>query len=233
MQVIPVIDLKRGQVVHARAGQRDQYRPIETALSPTSLPNDVVGGLLRLFPFPRFYVADLDAIEQRGTHDGVLEALNSANRGLDFWVDNGLSDEASATAWLLRGLGHLVLGSETQRGTELVRALSDHPAVVLSLDFDADGFRGPPALLDQPELWPARVIVMTLARVGAGYGPDVERLAEFRRRAPSRRIYAAGGVRNAADLYSLADIGVTGALVATALHGGSISTPELERLARE
>jgi phosphoribosylformimino-5-aminoimidazole carboxamide ribotide isomerase len=232
MQVIPVIDLKGGQVVHARAGQRDRYRPIQTPLSPTSLPSDVIAGLLRLFPFPRFYIADLDAIEQRGTHDRVLQALKSAHRYLDFWVDNGMSEQADATAWLCSGLGQLVLGSESQRGTELVRALRDHPGFVLSLDFDAHGFRGPAALLEQPELWPAHVIVMTLARVGVGTGPDLERLLEFRRRTPTRRIYAAGGVRNATDLRNLAEIGITGALIATALHGGDISAPELERLAR-
>lgn len=232
MQVIPVIDLKGGQVVHARTGQRGQYRPIKTPLSPSSQPGDVVRGLLRFFPFPRFYVADLDAIEQRDTHDQALEALRSTYPHLDFWVDNGIADEPGATAWLLRGLGQLVLGSESQRGIELVRALRDHPAVVLSLDFDADGFRGPPALLHEPKLWPARVIVMTLARVGAGGGPDRERLAEFRRRAPTRRLYAAGGVRSAADLRDLAQIGIAGALVATALHGGGISITELERLAR-
>jgi hypothetical protein len=33
-----VVDLKRGVVVRARMGQRDQYRPIETPLSPTMIP---------------------------------------------------------------------------------------------------------------------------------------------------------------------------------------------------
>src|SRR5579871_2004413 len=118
MQVIPVIDLKGGQVVHARAGHREQYRPIATPLSPTSLPSDVIAGLLRLFPFPRFYVADLDAIEQRGTHDAVLQALRATYPRVEFWVDNGTSVQAEATSWLRLGLGHLVLGSESQRGTE-------------------------------------------------------------------------------------------------------------------
>lgn len=232
MQVIPVVDLKGGQVVHARSGQRDRYQPIETPLSPSSIPGDVVGGLLRLFPFSRLYVADLDAIEQRGTHDRALDVLKSTYRGLEFWIDNGIADEAGALAWLRRGLGRLVIGSEAQGGTELVCSLREHPAIVLSLDFDAEGFRGPPTLLQQPELWPTEVIVMTLTRVGAGSGPDIERLMEIQRRAPTRRLYAAGGVRNSADLQKLAELGVAGALVATALHGGSISTAELERLAR-
>ena len=65
MDVIPVIDIKNGQVVHAQGGRRDSYRPIRTPLSPTSAPADVAAGLLRLAPFRNLYIADLDAIEGR------------------------------------------------------------------------------------------------------------------------------------------------------------------------
>ena len=43
---------------------------------------------------------------------------------------------------------------------------------VLSLDFRGETFLGPQGLLDDAALWPHRVIVMTLARVGGGEGPD-------------------------------------------------------------
>ena len=59
---------------------------------------------------------------------------------------------------------------------------------------------GPEALFDDPSLWPARVIVMTLDRVGSGGGPDVARLQDIASRAGSRRVYAAGGIRDRADL---------------------------------
>ena len=65
MQAIPVIDLMGGQVVRARMGDRASYRPLESPLSPTSEPVDVVRGLLEVFPFPTLYVADLDAIQGR------------------------------------------------------------------------------------------------------------------------------------------------------------------------
>ena len=66
MQAIPVIDLMGGQVVRARMGDRASYRPLESPLSPTSDPVDVVRGLLGVFPFPTLYVADLDAIQGSG-----------------------------------------------------------------------------------------------------------------------------------------------------------------------
>jgi phosphoribosylformimino-5-aminoimidazole carboxamide ribotide isomerase len=71
---------------------------------------------------------------------------------------------------------------------------------------------------------------MTLARVGSGAGPDVDRLAAVRRIASGRRIYAAGGVRDAADLAALAHAGIAGALVATALHDGRLAGAEIDAL---
>src|SRR5262249_48356490 len=123
MEVIPVIDLKDGIVVHARMGMRSRYAPIKTPLSPTSQPNDVVRGLLSIFPFRKFYVADLDAIEHMGDNIAALKQLSAEYPDLVFWVDAGIADVRNAERWLEAGLGHLVLGSETQRDSELVRRL--------------------------------------------------------------------------------------------------------------
>ena len=40
MKLIPVIDLKAGEVVHARRGDRDNYRPIVSPLCRGSRPED-------------------------------------------------------------------------------------------------------------------------------------------------------------------------------------------------
>ena len=73
-----MLDLKQGAVVRARMGQRDQYRPIETPLSPTSDPVDVARGLLAVHPFATLYVADLDAIAGRGDNHAALARLRAA-----------------------------------------------------------------------------------------------------------------------------------------------------------
>jgi phosphoribosylformimino-5-aminoimidazole carboxamide ribotide isomerase len=49
--------------------------------------------------------------------------------------------------------------------------------------------------------------------------------------AAGRRIYAAGGVRDAADLAALARAGIAGALVATALHDGRLRRADIDALA--
>jgi len=230
MEIIPVIDLKGGQVVRARMGQRELYRPIETPLARTSDALDVTRGLLSVFPFRTVYVADLDAIGRTGNSDAILARLRAAYPALELWVDNGVAEPEAARCFLDAAPGRLVLGSEAQRDEALVASLKHDPRVVLSLDFRHDAFVGPTSLLVQPGLWPARIIVMTLARVGSDAGPDITRLREIRARTAKASVYAAGGVRNAADLAALKREGIAGALVASSLHAGELTRTDLEAL---
>ncbi len=230
MKVIPVIDLKNGTVVRARMGQRDQYRPIQTPLSPSSDPIDVARGLLVIHPFTTLYVADLDAIQRTGDNRATLDRLNVAFPALEIWVDNGMADWSAATAWLAARPDHLVLGSESQADLALVRRLAGHDRVVLSLDYRGDAFQGPPDLAESSACWPRRVIAMTLARVGSGGGPDLERLRAVKRAAAGRSVFAAGGVRHHADLAALDSLGIAGALVASCLHDGHLTGAEIAAL---
>jgi phosphoribosylformimino-5-aminoimidazole carboxamide ribotide isomerase len=231
MEVIPVIDLKGGAVVHARRGERGAYRPIQTPLSEGSRPIDVVGGLMLLAPFRRLYVADLDAIAGEVGHSDTLEAIAAAYPCLELWVDAGFGEAGAIADFLARGMGTLVLGSESQSSAELARALGRHPHVVLSLDYRGEEFQGPAELEADPALWPDRVIAMTLSRVGAEAGPDLHRLRAVLARAGGRQVYGAGGVRHRTDLEALAAVGAAGALVATALHSSALSPSDLAAVA--
>jgi len=118
-----------------------------------------------------------------------------------------------------------VLGSESLAAAP---ARGDYPGgSVLSLDYRGEDFLGPADLLRDAARWPDDVVAMTLARVGAGAGPDLARLAQLRRLNPACRLYAAGGVRHAADLAALAAAGMAGVLLASALHDGALSRAEL------
>lgn len=230
VEVIPVIDLMGSAVVRARMGRRDQYRPIETPLSPSSDPVDVARGLLSVHSFATLYIADLDAIAGRGDNRAALTRLRAEFPQLKLWIDNGISDRRSAEAWLDAGWGRLVLGSETQPDAALARSLAGDARIALSLDFRGGSFQGPPALLQETGCWPQKVIAMTLARVGSGAGPDLEQLRTLRDAAPGRQIYAAGGVRDAADLLTLKLAGVAGALVASCLHDGRLTGSDVASL---
>jgi phosphoribosylformimino-5-aminoimidazole carboxamide ribotide isomerase len=222
-ELIPVIDLMGGLVVHARAGERDRYRPLEhSRVSGSADLTAVVGGLLALHPFRTLYIADLDAIRKQGDHKVQIFKLRQSFPALGLWVDAGFAGECGCRRFLAAGLGDLVLGSENQSDLRLLELFGEDPRLVLSLDFQGERRLGAADLFARPDRWPERVIAMTLARVGSSGGPDLARLSELRTLAPDRRIYAAGGVRGPEDLRALAELGCAGALVASALHDGRL-----------
>jgi phosphoribosylformimino-5-aminoimidazole carboxamide ribotide isomerase len=233
MDVIPVIDLKAGEVVHAQRGERESYRPVRSQICHGSAPLDVVAGMLAVHPFRTMYIADLDAIQGRGDNVAAIRSIRKTFPTLALWVDGGLNDTRSCTTWLSQDLGELVLGSEAQHDAAILGAfaIDERRRVVLSLDYKDGRFLGPTQLFDARSNWPDRVIVMTLSRVGSRQGPDLELLRQWRDDAPTRQIFAAGGVRGGEDLSELASLGVSGVLVATALHERRIGPAEIAAVA--
>lgn len=226
MQIIPVIDLKGGQVVHARRGLRHLYRPVQSRLAEGADPLVLTEALLALGGFRTLYVADLDAIAGTGDNAPVLAALRARFPALDVWVDAAEATRTALEARRAADLGTPVVGSESLPDAQALATLG-HAGFVLSLDRNAEGPLGPLAVHETPTLWPPRLIAMTLARVGSGEGPDLARIADLRARAPHTQVYAAGGVRGRTDLDALVAAGAAGVLVATALHDGTLTAADL------
>lgn len=234
---IPVLDLLAGQVVHAVRGERAGYRPIRSPLCEGAAPEVVGPALLRAADRSLLYVADLDALTggavQVDALIGLLRALRQDRPNARLWLDGGWRDLASMRATFDRfgpdiaGQIDPVLASEALQPGELegLRAQVDPvmARALLSLD-RRDGRRLDPAgCWERPALWPARVIVMTLERVGADAGPDLDTLAEVARRAaPGTQLIGAGGLRHAADLQAAERAGASAWLVASALHAGTL-----------
>ena len=74
----------------------------------------------------------------------------------------------------------------------------------------------------------SNLIILDLDRVGNGQGVNVDFLKKVQAEV-KMEIYVGGGVRNIEDLSELGRLGVSGVLVATALHTGRISVEELRR----
>lgn len=232
MRIIPVLDLKGGEVVRAERGRREFYRPIVTPLSESSDAVSVAKGLRSLYDFRTFYIADLDAIDGRDPNRAALVQLKAMPDAPELWVDAAFADAGTVAAALDEAGVWPVLGSESQTDTDLLRRFREHPRLILSLDFFAEGYRGPASFFDQPQYWPQQVIVMTLARVGAGAGPDFARLRDIKGMAGDRSVIAAGGVRDEADIRALVALGIEGALVATSLHDGALTPTQLAALSQ-
>lgn len=234
MQLVPVIDLKGGLVVHARGGERDAYAPIRSLLATNAEPVEIAAALLRLHPFTALYLADIDAIRRRGSNLRAIEAIHRAFPQVELWVDAGIADEKAFREWQARELGRAVIGTECGPEPRLIAALRSRRGgsqPLLSLDFGHGGPLGSGEVFADATVWPDDVIVMALARVGSGAGPDRETLAAVLARATTRRVFAAGGVRDATDVASLRRIGVAGALLASSLHDGSLASADLARTA--
>lgn len=227
MHIIPVIDLLDGHVVHARQGARGTYLPIQSKLSHSSEPLAIVESLLTIYPFKTIYIADLNAIQNQGSHMEVITKIVHRYPSIEIWLDAGINNTAQLAKWPHERL-KMVLGSEsfvTIQDYLILKHQLKH--FILSLDFFTQGFAGPPELLENPSYWPSTVIAMTLEHVGSNLGIAQATLEQVSMLKP-RQLYAAGGVRNAQDLEKLRTMGVDGALVASALHSGQISRTDLD-----
>lgn len=229
MKLVAVLDLMRGQAVHARRGERHAYQPVESRLGSGSDVPALARALLRLHPFHAIYIADLDAILGRGDNLEVMTGVAAAIPATPLWVDAGIADGRAVQA--LRAAlpaATVVVGSESIVAAQWPNDLDTASChFILSLDFKAGVFRGPPDLLQSPARWPRRVLAMNLDRVGSGEGPDMDLLAQLQARKPNAEVFAAGGVRCRGDLETLKAAGVAGALIASALHDGRLSAADL------
>jgi phosphoribosylformimino-5-aminoimidazole carboxamide ribotide isomerase len=229
LNIIPVIDLLGGQVVRAVRGDRQSYRPIVSALCASSDPVTVARILCDYCAARQLYVADLDALQGGATQIAVLDPLLRALPGIELWLDAGLADAAAGQALQHQLAPHaarivLVYGSESLRSRAALEQCFDTTGgaeeirAALSLD-RRDGQRLDAAgCWDAVDLWPRRLIVMTLERVGSGSGPDLETVRDVRRLAPRAMLIGAGGMRSQADLAQASAAGADAWLVASALH---------------
>lgn len=232
MQIIPVIDLLDGTVVHAKKGDRKNYHAIQSLISGSSKPFDIVAALLQYHPFKQLYIADLNAIQKTGNNNlEVIKNIAQHHPGLELWIDAGINHTPEFALWSGCNF-NVILGSENFSDLDNfinIRKQLDSK-FILSLDFMPDGYHGPQELLQNAGYWPEHVIVMSLPHVGANQGPDLGLIDKFRQHSQRHKLYAAGGVRSADDLNRLQQAGVDGALLATALHHKQISQAELEYL---
>lgn len=239
LKVIPVIDILNGKAVHAVRGKRSEYQPLQSVLCDSTEPLEVAKAFKRL-GFHELYVADLDAIIDCSLDFQVFKQI-ADKTGLDLMVDAGITSLERAKILLENAVSKMVIGTETLRNKNFVgEALKTFGSsrVVVSLDLKGDrvltrsGFdtsADPMRLLgDFRNSGVTQVIVLDLARVGSGEGVNIGFLKKALEIA-SMDVYVGGGVRSLADLMELRDLGVSGVLVATALHSGKISLAELRR----
>ena len=138
-QIIPVLDLKGGRAVHALAGRRAYYQPVQSILHASSNPRDLAVAMRELLGLPALYLADLDAITGNVPNVALYQDLIAS--GSYLIVDAGVRDLRSALPLLKldRTSSAIVAALETLAGpralSEIVRALGAE-RTVFSLDLE-------------------------------------------------------------------------------------------------
>ena len=225
MQIIPVIDLKNGIVVHAKHGNRDSYAPLQSQLCDSANLLDMIRAFHAIYAFSTIYIADLNAITRQGDNADLITQALAEFPQITFWIDSGyplLDNDFSRFPSYLP-----ILGSESFQDHNVHEIAQFQRRFVLSLDYSKNGALGAKSLFLADDLWPDRVIVMTLPRVGSSLGPDVKTLSALQGSFPGHDFIAAGGIRGVEDLIELENNRIQFALVATALHNGAITLPAI------
>ncbi|HVN53174.1 MAG TPA: HisA/HisF-related TIM barrel protein [Anaerolineaceae bacterium] len=245
MRVIPVIDLKNGLAVHAIHGERERYQPVKNSFSAMGNPLEIASAFHDRYGCAELYIADLDAIEERGQKNLKLVSKIASQTGLQILLDAGTADLARAHEQLSCGARKIIIGAETLQewnvldefrkaipGERLVFSLDMHNGQIMTRCSDLAGMQ-PLDLLDRltQSGW-SEVILLDLARVGSQAGLDRSLIAEALRRFPDVQLIAGGGVRAVGELEELKRTGVAGVLLATALYNETITAEEIRRIAR-
>jgi HisA/HisF family protein len=237
LKVIPVIDILNGEVVHAVRGKRKEYKPLHSVLTgPVELAS--VAKAFRNLGFSELYVADLDAIIDCTENFQPLKGI--VETGVSLMVDAGITNLERAQKLLDIGVFKLVIGTETLRSKAFVAEAVKRfgcGSVVVSLDLRGEtvlvgeGFDGSTDAMELLREFAAmgvgHVIVLDLLRVGSSEGVNIAFLRKVL--GLGFEVYVGGGVRDVADLVALKKLGISGALVATALHTGKISISDLRQ----
>lgn len=239
MLLIPAIDLRNGRCV--RLFQGDFGAETRYAHEPHEL-------LLRYREFGAswLHVVDLDGAKEGVlANRGVIVRLAS-QKGVKLQVGGGVRSAAVIDDLIRNGVERVVVGSAAiQRPLEVAewftRFGTERICLALDVRMDAGdeprvrthGWREGTAI----SLWEAisrfpngmvkHVLCTDIERDGAMTGPNLNLYRTAVSRFPRLSWQASGGVRSAADLAALADIGVTAAVSGKALLEERITPEEL------
>lgn len=242
MQIVPVVDILDGLVVHGRAGQRDSYRRIQSQLTDSARPRDVLDALIQTAAATTVYIADLNGLMHQQVQTDVLNQLAEANVRL--MIDAGICSVDDVDRLPDADHVQLVLASESIPSLQTLKkivARHRHRQFVFSFDLIDDVLRSPVAeWRDQPLAKLAKVvwdlgvsdwIVLDVRSVGMTTGPTtLTRCADLKSLFPKSRLITGGGVRDLSDLERLKELGVADVLLATALHDRSITGVDVKAL---
>lgn len=239
MQIIPVIDISNGMAVRAVAGERKHYRAIQSRLTESVEPAEVMRAIQERLQCPVCYVADLDAIERQQLNRCTIAEM--VRTGVALIVDAGAETFENVETLLEMGVRQVVLSSESMPDLGQLETFAkqyDSESLIFSIDLKHGQLLvSDPAWQGKSPIDLARfviecgfrqLIVLDLAAVGTGLGvPTLKLCQDIRRISPGITIISGGGVDSAACVADAAQAGLDGLLIASALHDGRLTVDDL------
>ena len=228
----------------ARGGRREAYAPVRSQLVDGGAASDPVV-LARAYRdvlgCDEWYVADLDALAGGPVQRALLGALAGLRGRL--LVDAAVTTPDRARELVADGAARVVVGLESLPSFDalgLIAGAVGPERTAFSLDL-RDGAPLAEAWLSGTPLELARaavtagagaIIALDLARIGSGRGVEPVLVEALRHAFPQVELLAGGGIGAPRELERLADAGLDGVLVASALHDGRIKRDDVAAIRR-
>lgn len=221
MKVIPVIDIKDRIAVRAIGGKRNEYKPLKSKLVESSNPLDVAKAY-KAMGFRETYIADLDGILYSKPNLDIIEKI-SKEMGISIIAD--LGRYALENSAIPSGITP-VIASETFNSLKLFELFEKfivsidikNNQLLCEMPFHLHGFVD---MLKDIEI--NEIMVLDMDRIGMSSGPNLSLCNYILKNLPRKSIIYGGGIRNSSDLELLRKIGVSKALIGSAIHSGTIN----------
>ncbi len=235
------MDIMQGKVVHAIGGKREQYRPIKSIICSTSNPIVIAKAFKNIFDFNELYIADLDAIMGKGDNLKVISKIcNETN--MKVMLDFGIDNNSNVNELFNLGVSKVVVGTETLTTIKYLNDLIKNfgkeriiPSIdsingkVISKCLDLNGMDPLIIALKLESIGVSELILLDISKVGTESGVNIELVKKILS-SISIPILIGGGIRSINDIQYLKELGVSGVLIATALHKGIIKKSDIERI---
>ena len=227
MEIIPVLDLKSGIAVSGKSGERNKYKPLKTVYSSSSNPVEIAR-TLKNKGAKRIYIADLDAIEGKGSNYDIIKKINKI---IPVILDAG-ANNVNEVNNLLKVVDKVIVATETLKSfknlDEIFKTFSKRK-LIISLDSKEGRILSKKSDLTLKkfekklkELKPDEIIILDISGVGTQRGFNQKLLNEMKN---WEDYLILGGGINLNDMEKLHQRGINKFLLGSALHSGQIIHP--------
>ena len=238
-RIIPVLDILDSTAVHAKKGERNNYKPLQSLLFPNSNPITVLKTLKKKYNFDEFYIADLDAIIKNKPNLNLIIKISEIP-GIKLMLDPGIRKKEDLLIYSEIKLSKLIIGLETIESLKIIDEslkIFGENRIIISIDM-YNGYilskiknlenKNPLDVIKIIKKFNVKeIILLDLFRVGQKFGGIPQIYLEIQKNYVGN-ILVGGGIKDFNDIIIYQKNNFSGIILATALYDGSINIEEIK-----